>query len=436
MRADQPAPSEIAPEPDTAPGALSGIVVADFGRVLAGPYMTMLLADLGADVIKIERPGTGDDTRAWGPPFAGGEATYFLGVNRNKRSVSLDLTDPGDLAAARAIVDRADVLVENFRPGTMEKLGLGHEDVRATNPGLVYCSVTGFGTAEGARLPGYDLLVQAMGGLMSVTGEPDGPGTKTGVALVDVVTGLHAGMGVLAALRHRERTGEASAWRSRCSAPCSPRSPTRPPRTWGRGSCRARWGTGTRASPRTRCSRAEDRPLVLAVGNDRQFRALCERLGLPETAGDGRFATNAARVAHREELAAALAGPLGSRTADAWCEELTAAGVPCGPVNDLAAAFDLADRLGLAPRVPESAAGPGQVAHPIRFGATPPSYRAAPRAWASTRTPCSARRDGPRARPDPGKIRKIRGKMVTAGEPSADGALPGAAARGTEGHRG
>ncbi|MFE8936132.1 CaiB/BaiF CoA transferase family protein [Streptomyces sp. NPDC007872] len=380
MRADQPAPSDTAPgaPPDAAPGALSGIVVADFGRVLAGPYMTMLLADLGADVIKIERPGTGDDTRAWGPPFAGGEATYFLGVNRNKRSVSLDLTDPGDLAAARAIVDRADVLVENFRPGTMEKLGLGHEDVRATNPGLVYCSVTGFGTAEGARLPGYDLLVQAMGGLMSVTGEPDGPGTKTGVALVDVVTGLHAGMGVLAALRHRERTGEGQRVEVSLLGSLLSALTNQAAAYLGAGVVPRAMGNRHPSITPYEVFEAEDRPLVLAVGNDRQFRTLCERLGLPELAGDGRFATNAARVAHREELAAALAGPLESRTADAWCEELTAAGVPCGPINDLAAAFDLADRLGLAPRVPESAAGPGQVAHPIRLGATPPSYRVAP----------------------------------------------------------
>ncbi|KOG07222.1 MULTISPECIES: CaiB/BaiF CoA transferase family protein [Streptomyces] len=373
MRADQP------DTPGTAGGgALSGIVVADFGRVLAGPYMTMLLADLGADVIKIERPGSGDDTRAWGPPFADGEATYFLGVNRNKRSVSLDLTAPEDLAAARAIVDRADVLVENFRPGTMEKLGLGYEDVRATNPGLVYCSVTGFGTAEGARLPGYDLLVQAMGGLMSVTGEPDGAGTKTGVALVDVITGLHAGLGVLAALRHRDLTGrgqrvEVSLLTSLLSALTNQAA--------------AHLGAGV--VPRAMGNRhpsiapyevfdAQDRPLVLAVGNDRQFRSLCDRIGRPELADDPRFATNTARVAHREDLVAALAGPLSGRTADGWFEELTAAGVPCGPINDLAAAFGLADRLGLAPRVPESAAGPGQVVNPIRLDATPPSYRAAP----------------------------------------------------------
>ncbi|MEX0168398.1 CaiB/BaiF CoA transferase family protein [Streptomyces sp. LMG1-1-1.1] len=373
MRADQPGTLGTVEG-----GALSGIVVADFGRVLAGPYMTMLLADLGADVIKIERPGSGDDTRAWGPPFADGEATYFLGVNRNKRSVSLDLTDPEDLAAARAIVDRADVLVENFRPGTMEKLGLGYEDVRKSNPGLVYCSVTGFGTDEGARLPGYDLLVQAMGGLMSVTGEPDGPGTKTGVALVDVVTGLHAGLGVLAALRHRDRTGqgqrvEVSLLTSLLSA------------LTNQAAAHLAAGVVPRAMGNRHPSiapyevfEARDRPLVLAVGNDRQFRNLCDRIGRPELADDPRFAGNTARVAHREDLVTALAGPLATRTADDWFEELAAAGVPCGPINDLAAAFDLADRLGLAPRVPESAAGPGQVVNPIRLDATPPSYRAAP----------------------------------------------------------
>ncbi|MDV9187546.1 CoA transferase [Streptomyces sp. SR27] len=370
MRADQPGPTE--------PGALSGIVVADFGRVLAGPYMTMLLADLGADVIKIERPGSGDDTRAWGPPFADGEATYFLGVNRNKRSVALDLADPEGLAAARAIVDRADVLVENFRPGTMDRLGLGYEDVRASNPGLVYCSVTGFGTAEGALLPGYDLLVQAMGGLMSVTGEPDGQGTKAGVALVDVITGLHAGLGVLAALRHRERTGEGQRVEVSLLSSLLSALTNQAAAHLGAGVVPRAMGNRHPSIAPYEVFEALDRPLVLAVGNDRQFRSLCGGLGLPELADDPRFATNTARVAHREELVAALAGPLGTRTADRWFEELTAVGVPCGPINDLAAAFDLAERLGLAPRVPESAAGPGQVAHPVRLNATPPSYRAAP----------------------------------------------------------
>lgn len=363
-------------------GALAGIVVADFGRVLAAPYLTMLLADLGAEVIKIERPGSGDDTRAWGPPFADGEATYYLGVNRNKRSVTLDLGDEQGRRAARTIAARADVLVENFRPGTMERLGLGYDELRGLNPGLVYCSVTGFGTAVGAALPGYDLLVQAMGGLMSVTGEPESRGTKAGVALVDVITGLHAGMGVLAALRHRERTGagqrvEVSLLSSLLSA------------LTNQASAYVAGGVVPQAMGNRHPSiapyevvDAKDRPLALAVGTDRQFASLSAELGLPELAEDPRFATNPARVAHRAELLAALEGPLRTRSADAWFEALTAVGVPCGPINDLAAAFEFADRLGLDARVtiddPRRDTPVEQVANPIRLGATPATYRSAP----------------------------------------------------------
>jgi crotonobetainyl-CoA:carnitine CoA-transferase CaiB-like acyl-CoA transferase len=363
-------------------GALSGIVVADFGRVLAAPYMTMLLADFGAEVIKIERPGSGDDTRAWGPPFADGEATYFLAVNRNKRSIALDLQDEGDRETARAIVARADVLVENFRPGTMDRLGLGYEELRTLNPGLIYCSVTGFGAAEGAGLPGYDLLVQAMGGLMSVTGEPGGQGTKAGVALVDVITGLHAGLGVLAALRHRERTGEGqrvevSLLTSLLSAMTNQASAY-----VGAGVVPTAMGNRHPSIAPYEVFQAKDRALVLAVGNDRQFRTLCDRLGRVELAADPRFATNTARVAHREELLDELAGPLAGRTADDWFDELTAGGVPCGPINDLAAAFDLAERLGLDARIPvhdpRREAPVDHVANPIGLGATPAAYRSAP----------------------------------------------------------
>jgi crotonobetainyl-CoA:carnitine CoA-transferase CaiB-like acyl-CoA transferase len=363
-------------------GALSGLVVADFGRVLAAPYLTMLLADLGAEVIKIERPGAGDDTRAWGPPYAGGEATYFLSVNRNKRSITLDLTDAQDRETAFEIAARADVLVENFRPGTMDRLGLGYKELRERNPGLVYCSVTGFGTAEGAALPGYDLLVQAMGGLMSVTGEPDGHGTKAGVALVDVITGLHAGMGVLAALRHRDRTGEGQ--RVEVSLLTSLLSALT-----NQASAYVSGGVVPRAMGNRHPSiapyevvDAADRPLALAVGNDRQFTALCGALGLPGLADDPRFSTNPARVAHRAELLDALDGALRSRPADAWFEALTAVGVPCGPINDLAAAFDLADRLGVPARVrihdPLRDAPVEQVANPIRLETTPAAYRTAP----------------------------------------------------------
>ena len=190
-------------------GALDGLRIADFSRVLAGPYATMLLADLGADVVKVERPGIGDDTRAWRPPADGdGTSTYFLSVNRNKRSVVLDLTTEAGHEQARALVAESDVVVENFRPGTMERLGLGHKELRARRPELIYCSISGFGSGAGAAIPGYDLLVQAVGGLMSVTGIADGEPVKAGVALVDVITGLHASLGILAALRHRDATGE------------------------------------------------------------------------------------------------------------------------------------------------------------------------------------------------------------------------------------
>ncbi|GAA2205289.1 CoA transferase [Nonomuraea monospora] len=355
-------------------GALSGLLVADFSRVLAGPYCTMLLADLGAEVVKVERPGTGDDTRAWGPPYAGGDATYFLAVNRNKRSVALDLR--ADAEAARALAARADVLVENFKPGTMERLGLGYEALRELNPGLVYCSITGFGSGAGAGLPGYDLIAQAVGGLMSVTGEPEGPGTKAGVALVDVITGLHAALGVMAALRHRDTSGagqhvEVSLLSSLLSA------------LTNHASAYAAAGVVPRAMGNRHPSivpyevfQAADRPIVIAAGNDRQYQALCAALDRPGLAGDPRYATNAARVAAREPLVADLNAALAERTADDWFERLTAAGVPCGPINDLAAAFTLATDLGLEPAVELD--GVGQVAHPIRLSATPPSYHRPP----------------------------------------------------------
>ncbi|MEU8103696.1 CoA transferase [Nonomuraea muscovyensis] len=357
-------------------GALSGLLVADFSRVLAGPYATMLLADLGADVVKVERPGTGDDTRSWGPPHAGGDSTYFLAVNRNKRSIALDLRDPADLEVARALACRADVLVENFRPGTMDRLGLGYDALRAANPGLVYCSVTGFGTGEGAGLPGYDLIVQAVGGLMSVTGEPDGPGTKAGVALVDVITGLHAALGVLAALRHRDATGEGqrvtvSLLSSLLSALTNLSSGYA-----AAGVVPAAMGNRHPSIVPYEVFRAADRPLVIAAGNDRQFGALCEVLGLDGLAADPCFATNAARVAHRDALVAQLDRALAARPAAEWFAALTAAGVPCGPINSVADAFSLAAGLGLRPIVGEGAAA--QVANPIGLDVTPPEYRLPP----------------------------------------------------------
>ncbi|MFD4263852.1 CaiB/BaiF CoA transferase family protein [Streptomyces sp. NPDC058534] len=360
-------------------GALQGVRIADFSRVLAGPYATMLLADLGAEVVKVERPGTGDDTRAWRPPAdASGTSTYFLGVNRNKRSVTLDLTTDEGRDRARTLIAGSDVVVENFRPGTMEKLGLGHEELLAADPRLVYCSVTGFGTGAGAGMPGYDLLVQAVGGLMSVTGqpEPDGEPTKTGVALVDVITGLHATVGILAALRHRERTGqgqlvEVSLLGSLLSAMANQASGY-----VSAGVVPGRLGNGHPSIAPYETFSTADRPIALAVGNDRQFAALAALLGAPGLADDARFRSNPDRVAHRSELRPLLQDRLRTRTADHWADVLPAAGVPAGPVNALDQAFAYAERLGVEAVV--DVGGTRQVAHPIRLGSTPASYRLAP----------------------------------------------------------
>ena len=383
------------PRGETAGGPLEGVLIADFSRVLAGPYATMLLADLGARVVKVERPGSGDDTRAWGPPFANlgdgdgagdgssePEATYFLGVNRNKQSLALDFTSAEDAALARELVRRADVVVENFLPGTMDRYGLGYEQVRELNPGVVYCSITGFGPGAGAGLPGYDLIVQAVGGLMSVTGEAGGSGTKVGVALVDVVTGLHAALGVMAALRHRERGGpgqrvEVSLLGSLLSGLSNHSSGY-----LAAGVVPGALGNAHPSIAPYEVYRAADRPLVIAAGNDRQFARLCAALGAPGLAADPRFATNRDRVAHRTQLAEELNRLLSTRGADAWFAALSEAGVPCGPINDVAEAFALAERLGLdaVAQVADPRRGRTlrQVAHPIAFSETPARYRSAP----------------------------------------------------------
>ena len=357
-------------------GPLEGLVVADFSRVLAGPFATMLLGDLGADVVKVEHPDGGDETRAWGPPWYGEHSTYYLAVNRNKRSVALDLKTDAGREAARALAGRADVLVENFKAGTLERLGLGFEEVARDNPGLVWCSISGFGRGAGADLPGYDFLVQAMSGLMSITGPAGGEPTKVGVALVDVLTGLYAFGGVLAALAARDRTGRGqrvevsllgSALASLVNQASSYLCTGRPPRAMG--------NRHPSITPYETLATA-DRPLVVAVGNDGQFARLCRVLGLPELATDPRFATNADRVANRDALAELLERALAARGAADGVAALAAAGVPCGLVNDVGEAFALAERLGLDPVV--AAGGVPQVADPIRLSSTPVSYRLAP----------------------------------------------------------
>ncbi|MFD6068356.1 MULTISPECIES: CaiB/BaiF CoA transferase family protein [Amycolatopsis] len=365
--------------PETALGPLR---VLDFSRVLAGPFATMLLADLGATVIKVERPGTGDDTRSWGPPYDdAGQATYFQSVNRNKTSVALDLGDPDDLAKARALALEADVVVENFRPGVMERLGLGPEVLLAANPGLILCSVTGFGSGGGAALPGYDLLIQAVGGLMSITGDPAGEPQKVGVALVDVLAGLFASVGILAALRHRDRTGQGQRVEIDLLSSLLAALVNQGSAYTSGGTVPARMGNRHPSIAPYELVPCADHELALAVGNDRQFAALCEVIGLPELAGETRFATNPARVEHRAELRALLEDRLGKRAAAEWAAELSAAGVPAGEVNDVAGAFALAERLGLSPTVDLPRPDGTSVRltrNPIGLSATPPRYETAP----------------------------------------------------------
>ena len=372
---------------------LEGLLVADFSRVLAGPFAGMLLGDLGARVIKVERPDGGDDTRAWGPPWRDGEATYFLGLNRNKESVALDLGDEDDRALARELGLRADVLLESVRPGLMASWGLDGETLRAQgNARLVSCSVSAFGTGEAARdLPGYDFLLQAMGGLMSITGEEDGEPLKVGSALVDLVCGLLCVTGTLAALHERERTGhgrhvEVSLMDSVLTALLNQGS------SWVMGGVNpARRGNRHPSIAPYETFRAQDRPFALAVGNDRLFRRLCEAIGTPALADDPRFATNADRVEHVESLADALNAVFAARPAQAWIETLRAAAVPVGPINEVSEAWALAERLGLSP----VDAATGVPAPPLRIDGERPPVRSGPpaldadgeaiRAWLSGR---------------------------------------------------
>jgi crotonobetainyl-CoA:carnitine CoA-transferase CaiB-like acyl-CoA transferase len=374
------APTDLKP---SSPGALDGVLVADFSRVLAGPLATMMLADLGATVIKVERPDTGDDTRAWGPPWIGEMSTYYVGVNRNKRSVTLDLTDPADLALARTLALRADVLIENFLPGRLCRFGLDAATLLAENPALIYCSISGFGSGPGADLPGYDFLVQAVGGLMSITGQPGAPPTKAGVALVDVLTGLHATVTVLAALRARDHTGngqhvEVDLFSGLLAALVNQASAF-----LNTGTAPTAMGNQHPSIAPYETLAAKDAPLAVAVGNDRQFRLLVTTLGRPELAADARFASNRCRVAHRGALIDALETALADSTAAVWAQRLQAVGIPCGPVNDLAGAFELARHIMATPVVTFPDAEGTQpdiltVASPLHLAATPVRYHRAP----------------------------------------------------------
>ena len=358
-------------------GPLSHVLVADFSRILAGPFCTMTLGDMGADIVKVERP-EGDDTRSWGPPFVDGESTYYVGINRNKRSIVLDLRDPEDLRLARTLAERADVLVENFRPEVMARFGLDEPSVRAANPALIYCSISAFGPGEGAQFAGYDLLVQALGGLMSVTGPDAATPTKVGVALVDVLAGLFATVGILAALHERDRSGCGQHIEINLMSVLLSSLANQSAGFVLAGQIPHAIGNGHLSIAPYDTFAAGDGMIVLAVGNDKQFGLLCETLGVPELSSDARFLTNELRVRHRTALRENLECVLATQSANHWTEVLTAVGVPAGAVNNMAEAFAFATRLGLQP-IRHTEDGDlhlgRQVASPLTMSATPVSYR-------------------------------------------------------------
>nr|WP_062334589.1 CoA transferase [Herbidospora sakaeratensis] len=352
-------------------GALDGILVADFSRVLAGPYATMLLADMGADVIKVEAPG-GDDTRNWLPPERDGVSTYYLGVNRGKRSVALDLKDPADRALAHELSARADVFIENFKPGGLSAYALDYPAVRERNPKVVYASITGFGAEGGAHLPGYDLIVQAVSGLMSLTGSADGPPYRAGMSVFDVITGLHAVSGILAALyAGGGQRVEVNLMSSALSALVNHSSAVVAGEVTPH-----RMGNAHPSLFPYEPLECADGELVVAAGNDGQFRKLCEVLGVPELADDARFARTRDRTANRAELKPLLVAELRKRTRAELFAALSAAGVACGPINTVTEGVALAEDLGLEPVVEPG--GVPSVRHPIRFSGTPAGYRLPP----------------------------------------------------------
>ena len=366
--------------PASSERALDGFRVLDLSRILAGPYATMLLGDQGADVIKVERPGTGDDTRRWGPPFEAGISAYYLCCNRNKRSVTIDLKAPEGLALVRRLLADCDVLVHNFLQCSMERLGLGYEQLAAEFPGLVYASISAFGEdGPYAERPGYDMVLQAVGGMMHITGEPLGQGgspAKVGVAITDVLTGVHAAGAITTALLHRERTGrgqklDVALLDAQVAGLANIAS------SWLVSGVEARrWGTAHPSIVPYQVFDAADRPIAVAAANERMWGDLCRVLERPEWIADERFSTNPARVEHRDVLLPLVQERLTTRTCDDWLEPLTAAGIPCGPVNDMQHLF--ADPQVVARGLVETVEHPTlgalpQVRNPVRSSATPPA---------------------------------------------------------------
>lgn len=358
---------------------LEGLLVADLSRVLAGPYCSMLLADMGATVIKVESAG-GDDTRTWVPPTKDGVATYYMSINRNKKSIVLDFGNPDDLELVKKLVSKADICLENFKVGGLKKFGLDYESVSKDNPSLVYLSISGFGTAEGAWLPGYDLIVQAVSGLMSLTGEPDGPPFRAGISVFDVMAGLHGTIGVLAALNQRNQTGKGQHIEVNLLSSAMSGLVNQTAAYTAAGVVPFRMGNAHPSLFPYEAMPTKDRDLIIAAGNDKQFHALCGVLGLDDIAKDPRFAINADRTKNREELRPYLLEKLAEWNSDDLFIALNKVGVPCGPINTIGDGVELAEKLGLRPRV---TVGEGDrevtlVRNPITFSDGDLDYRLPP----------------------------------------------------------
>lgn len=358
---------------------LAGMLVADFSRVLAGPLATMTLADLGATVVKVERPGGGDESRAWGPPWTGqGVSSYYESLNRAKYSVALDLTRGDELRRARELARRADVVVENHKPGSLDRYGLDYDAVSGTNPGVVYCSITGFGDGAGRERPGYDFLVQAVGGLMSVTGDADDEPKRVGAPLVDVLTGKDAVIGILAALAQRSKTGRGQRVRVELLSSLLGGLVNQAAGYLTTGRSPARLGNVHPSVAPYQTLQCADAPIALACGNDRQFARLCETIGRAELATDPRFLTNPERVVNRAALERELEAGLRAQKAAVWEERLSVAGVPAGLVGTVGEAVQRARVLGLEPTVD---VGPGrapQIRHPVRYSASRSAHPSPP----------------------------------------------------------
>ena len=358
---------------------LDGLIVADFSRVLAGPYCSMLLADMGATVIKVESP-QGDDTRTWTPPTKNDVATYYMSINRNKKSLVLDFSSEEDRTVGLELIKRADIFIENFKTGGLKKFGFDFDSVITLNPELIYLSISGFGTAEGAWLPGYDLIVQAVSGLMSLTGDPNGPPFRAGISVFDVMAGLHGLIGVLTALHQRENTGRGKHVEVNLLSSAMSGLVNQTAAYAAAGEVPFRMGNAHPSLFPYEALPTKDRDLIIAAGNDKQFRALCKVLEIESVADDSRFTANSDRTANREQLRPLLLARLAEWAADDLFIALNKVGVPCGPINSIGDGVELAEKLGLKPRI---TVGEGDrkvdlIRNPITFSEGEISYNLPP----------------------------------------------------------